>query len=311
MRIYLSPSNQDNNAYAWGNTVESEQCNRIAEATKTALERNGFEVLKAPEGQLMNTSIAESNNWGADLHIPIHTNAGNGMAAGTEIFIYDDSARPLAQCIMNEITSITPDGINRRIAIDQGLAEINSTNATTIYIEVDFHDNPEIARWIVESTTTIGEHICKGICKYYGVSYNGTPIPQPAPISVEWIWDENAGKWCAKINDAWQYNWVLDNNNWYYLGKDGYMKTGWINDNGTWYYCKPDSGEMLTGWIWDNNYNAWYYLSPSTGAMVTGWIKDNGDSYYLKPDGKMASNEYIQDGGMTKYWLGEYGKWIP
>lgn len=60
-KIYLSPSNQDGNMYAVNGTVsEMEQCNRFADAAKKALERCGFEVKKAPEGQKMSVSIAES-----------------------------------------------------------------------------------------------------------------------------------------------------------------------------------------------------------------------------------------------------------
>lgn len=43
-KIYLSPSSQINNVYAYGNTNEMVQCNKIAEAAKTALERCGFVV---------------------------------------------------------------------------------------------------------------------------------------------------------------------------------------------------------------------------------------------------------------------------
>ncbi len=50
-KIYLSPSSQINNVYAYGNTNEMVQCNKIAEAAKTALERCGFVVKKAPQGQ--------------------------------------------------------------------------------------------------------------------------------------------------------------------------------------------------------------------------------------------------------------------
>ena len=50
-KIYLSPSNQEGNLYAAGNTNEMEQCNRIAEAAKTALERCGFSVKMAAKGQ--------------------------------------------------------------------------------------------------------------------------------------------------------------------------------------------------------------------------------------------------------------------
>ena len=61
MKIYLSPSAQPHNAYAVGNTTEQVQCNRIAAAAKAALERNGYIVRKAPEGQSYVKNVAESN----------------------------------------------------------------------------------------------------------------------------------------------------------------------------------------------------------------------------------------------------------
>ena len=39
-KVYLSPSDQTKNTYAYGNTNEAVQCGRIAEATKKALKRN-------------------------------------------------------------------------------------------------------------------------------------------------------------------------------------------------------------------------------------------------------------------------------
>ena len=70
-KIYLSPSNQDGNLYSYGGTNEMEQCNRIAQAAEKHLERNGYSVKRAPKGQDMNKSIAESNSWGADLHLSL------------------------------------------------------------------------------------------------------------------------------------------------------------------------------------------------------------------------------------------------
>ena len=50
-KVYLSPSNQDNNPYSYGGTNEMAQCNRIAEAAEKYLLRNGFDVKRAPAGQ--------------------------------------------------------------------------------------------------------------------------------------------------------------------------------------------------------------------------------------------------------------------
>ena len=42
-RVYISPSDQVENKYAWGNTNEHVQCQRIAEAETAALRRCGVE----------------------------------------------------------------------------------------------------------------------------------------------------------------------------------------------------------------------------------------------------------------------------
>lgn len=170
-KIYLSPSNQDGNLYAYGNTNEMEQCNRIADAAKTALERCGFTVKKAPKGQNMNVSIAESNNWGADLHVPIHTNAGGGQ--GTVVFVYNNNTNnmKIADPVYQAVQSVTPGKTDYGVRPNPGLAELNGTNAIAVYIEVDFHDNADIAKWLIENPNAVGEAIAKGICKGCGITY--------------------------------------------------------------------------------------------------------------------------------------------
>ena len=180
-KIYLSPSNQDGNLYAYGNTNECDQCNRMADAAKVALERCGFTVKKAPKGQEMATSIAESNAWGADLHIPIHTNAGGG--AGTVVFVYEQSEENLkpARAIYQEVQAVTPGQTLYGVRTLSQLAELNSTNAIAVYLEVDFHDNREIAKWLIENPKTVGEAIAKGVCDAYGVKYT-PPQTDPTPV---------------------------------------------------------------------------------------------------------------------------------
>ena len=165
--------------YAYGNTNECDQCNRIADAAKVALERCGFIVKKAPKGQVMRTSINESNAWGADLHIPIHTNAANGKCGGTVVFVYSTAGENLliAQPIYQAVQAVTPGSTDYGVRSNEGLAELNGTTATAVYIEVDFHDNPPIAKWLIENPKTVGEAIAKGVCKAYGVQYK---VPTPA-----------------------------------------------------------------------------------------------------------------------------------
>lgn len=198
MKIYLSPSAQPANNYAAGDTNEQVQCNRIAEAAKTALERCGFTVRKAPEGQGYKDNVSESNAWGAELHIPIHTNAGGG--AGTVVFVHGGTAKQMqyAQPIYDEVQAISPGTTNYGVRVNSGLYELGYTTATAVYVECEFHDRADLAAWIIEHTTELGEAIARGVCKGAGVTYiapdaepSPEPMPEPEPseaeLAREWV----------------------------------------------------------------------------------------------------------------------------
>ena len=172
-KIYLSPSCQKNNIYAYGNTNEMIECNKIADSTKTALERCGFEAKKAPKGQSMLQNISESNEWNPDLHITIHTNAlNNKTLGGTLVMIYsmEYKNKRAGQALLNAVYPVSP-GSDYPLRANPSLAELNGTKAVAVYIEVEFHDTTTGAKWIIENTKTIGEAICKGVCSYFGVAY--------------------------------------------------------------------------------------------------------------------------------------------
>ncbi len=181
-KIYLSPSCQSKNIYATGDTNEMVQCNRIAEAAKKALERCEFEVKKAPKGQSMQKNIKESNTWNPDLHIPIHTNAYNGKyVGGTLVMIYSmaDQNKKAGNAILKAVAPISP-GPDYKLKTNPGLAELNSTKAIAVYLEVEFHDTVEGATWIINNTKQIGEAIAKGVCNYFGTTYKPEVEP-PEP----------------------------------------------------------------------------------------------------------------------------------
>lgn len=197
-KVFLSPSNQYDNRYAYGNTTEGVQCGKIAEACKIALIRNGIDVMLMHD-ESMQEKCQASNAFGADLHVPIHTNAFNGKVSGTRMFCYSANGEGMKACkaIFNVLAPITP-GTSENIKVDTSLYEVRTPNAPTAYIEVDFHDNPTSAKWIVENTTLIGETIAKGICNYFGIAYKAgssasTPTEKPASSElyrVRKTWDD-------------------------------------------------------------------------------------------------------------------------
>lgn len=182
VKIYTSPSSQPKNVYVVGNTNEQEQCRKIGVALDAVLERCGFDSKVGLSGT-MYTRTAESNSYGAKLHLPIHTNGFDGKVAGLRIFVYKlgGEAEKIAKAIMKTLAPITP-GTSDGISVQTGLYEIYATNATCVYIEVGFHDNPEEAQWIIDHTEDIAEAIAKGLCNHYGVAYveDGTTPDEPA-----------------------------------------------------------------------------------------------------------------------------------
>lgn len=176
-RIYLSPSDQTSNKYAYGDTNEAVQCRRIADACEIALKRCGFEV-KNNKTDSMEDRCNESDSWNADLHVPIHTNAYNKSVTGTRLFCYSTSGAGYKACqaVYNALAPLTP-GTSENIRSNTGLYEVSYPDAPTVYIEVDFHDVAAVAKWIIENTEAIGEAIAKGICNYYGVKFVEKPQP--------------------------------------------------------------------------------------------------------------------------------------
>ena len=180
-KVYLSPSDQESNVYAYGNTTEAVQCGRIAEACRAALERSGVEV-KVGHMISMAQKCSESNAFGADLHVPIHTNAFNGKVMGTRMFCYSAGGKGMEACkaIYARLAPITP-GDSENIQVNADYYEVRVPAAPTAYIECEFHDTVEGAKWIVENTVLIGETIARGICDYFGVKF----VEKPKPVEPE------------------------------------------------------------------------------------------------------------------------------
>ena len=179
-KVYLSPSNQTDNCYAYGNTTEAVQCGKIADSCRIALERSGVTV-QVGHMPSMQDKCKESNAFGADLHVPIHTNAFNGTVTGTRMFCLNSSGEGMKACeaIFAWLAPITP-GTSENIQVDASLYEVRVPSAPAAYVECEFHDNATTAKWIVEHTVDIGEAIARGICDYFGVTYKEKEQPESA-----------------------------------------------------------------------------------------------------------------------------------
>ena len=176
-KVYISPSDQTENRYAWGNTNEHAQCQKIAEAEAAALLRSGVEVQVAALGSTMAQRCAQSDSFGADIHNCVHTNACNKQVMGTRLFCYVIPGKGYDACkaVFAELAPLSP-GTSENIQANSRLYEVRTPAAPTVYCECEFHDTVEGAKWIVEHTTDIGE----AMCKYLGVKFVPAQTQKPA-----------------------------------------------------------------------------------------------------------------------------------
>lgn len=166
--VFISPSDQKNNIYAYGNTNEAEQCSQIARLLYNFLFKNGIKCIMGT-GDMYNR-VAQSNSVNPDVHIAIHTNAFNGKVMGTRVFYYDmKESYSYANAVYDSLAPITM-GNSDNITQNQKLYELNGTKAPAVYCECEFHDSLTGAKFIIDNKRKIAEAIGRGLLKSFGIS---------------------------------------------------------------------------------------------------------------------------------------------
>lgn len=162
-KIYISPSDQWSNPTAINGVSEAKQCKMIADECEEIFLRHGY-IVKVGDNSKEKTyvnRVKESNDFKADIHICIHTNAGGGC--GTLVLCHPSRVNnEYVNSVYERVASLTPSK-DKGIFPRTDLYEINKTNALCIYVEVDFHDNKTTETWIYSNIENIALAICKGI----------------------------------------------------------------------------------------------------------------------------------------------------
>lgn len=152
MKIYLSASNQTDNMYnTQAQMSECDVCYLIAQKTQDYLSSiNGIECKLGGKHDTMANKVKASNDFKADYHLCIHTNAGGGK--GTEVYIAPKNINDtIVNKVYQNVAKLTPNP-DRGLKNGLNLYEIKYTNKG-IYIEVEFHDS--YGDWIIENVDEI------------------------------------------------------------------------------------------------------------------------------------------------------------
>jgi N-acetylmuramoyl-L-alanine amidase len=172
--VYLSPSSQADNAFDVGDTDEATECRKIAEKTAAILEQSGLTVMIADESASIQEKTAIGDNNLA-AYVAIHTNQGTGVGTDCYYNSASEESKALAQAVYDPVATLTPttdrgllDG--SQSGSDAYQYEIGENNSPCCLIEVEFHDGPNVAQWILDNEDDIATAIATGICNYLGVT---------------------------------------------------------------------------------------------------------------------------------------------
>ena len=120
MKVYLSPSQQESNIGVGAYGSESYRCQDIADRARRLLVGVGIDVKQTPRDweplsgtEWLAKVVAASNDWGADRHTCIHTNAASDKAIhGTDAWHYPGSVKgkALTEAIYGRVVEVSGKG---------------------------------------------------------------------------------------------------------------------------------------------------------------------------------------------------------
>ena len=202
LRIYLSPSRQPGNFYANGNTNEQKEMEAVAKTIKKILDEEydcesvlaTFSLGLGSDGR-----AKEAKEKACDVYLAIHSNAGGGgKASGAVAFYHQTSkeSRILAEHVVRELNACCPHSTNRKKDVFDGMEAFEGKGYGEIRVpamlgmipvlaETNFHDNPVVAAWIIESKATIARAYVEALVKAFAIRRKAPEIIKISESTVE------------------------------------------------------------------------------------------------------------------------------
>ena len=170
---YLSPSNQSANIGAGDYGSEKYQMNLLTDEIIPHLDRAGVSFHRANPDLSIEKRTAESNEMGAVFHLALHSNAGgNGTGRGPVGYYYSETGKAFAEKCIDGLLALKPDSNHSsNLAQNKTFYELKRTKAPACLLEVDFHDNPSGAEYLMNNRKRIAEAIAKVIIEADGKVY--------------------------------------------------------------------------------------------------------------------------------------------
>ena len=164
---------------------EKEHCEQLVQLMLPMLQARGILFKVRPNSGGTSNWVAESNAWGADLHVPIHTNAVSGKARGTRFGFYPGRQDSSKVCLLFKQNWVKlypyPDKVK---TCTYKFAEAKNPKCPSVYCELVFHDNRQDAEWFHANMGRIATNLVESIAEQLGV--------KELPVKIKLTRQENA-----------------------------------------------------------------------------------------------------------------------
>ena len=181
---------------AVGNLDESKCTREIAPLVAEYLRKEGQSVQynQIDKGNSYNCEDCyiradRANNWGADLYVEIHLNAGGGRGTEVEISGFGGKAEQYANRVSSKVSSAL--GLPNRGVHQMNLIVLNRTNMPAILVECCFVDSNDYKHYNADK---IARAIAEGILSK-SISNNVSTTNKPAKQANDYLKAHNISIW--------------------------------------------------------------------------------------------------------------------
>ncbi len=170
-KVFLAPSAQDKNMYNNGVNSEEEIMNDIMDLVEANLQEcEKLTIVRNDPEKFVTEYIKDSNKANVDLHFSLHSNATESHNSRGPLVIANPNkpeSLKWANIMYDNLISIYPEpSEGKGILKNSSYYEMRKVNATSIIIELAFHDQKDDQNWILKNKQKIADNLTESLIQY-------------------------------------------------------------------------------------------------------------------------------------------------